>query len=111
MAQWGKTFKAVLGQNEILDYWDNGDFIIGISDLDKTKVRKHLSELLIILRKQIFTVPSEDTKNNKIHRFQVNFNVAIAEFLQDGETLNDLYNAFNTKFRSESNNSRLDLQS
>ena len=88
LAQWGKVIQAAFGNDEITSYWGNGDFIIGLPNLNKVQGKERLAELLAILRKQIFTSP-KDT------RFQVNFNCAIAEFIKDGDTIHSLYQACN----------------
>jgi diguanylate cyclase (GGDEF)-like protein len=84
LAQWGKVIQAALRNNEITGYWGNGDFVIGMPNLNKTQATEHLTELLTIFRKQIFTSPEGD-------RFQVAFNCAAAEFPQQGKTIHSLY--------------------
>lgn len=84
LAQWGKVIQAAFGNDEVTAYWGNGDFVIGMSSLDKTQGKEHLAELVTILRKQVFTSPEGD-------KFQVNFSCAIAEFIKDGQTLHSLY--------------------
>ncbi|MDJ0594725.1 MAG: response regulator [Pleurocapsa sp. MO_226.B13] len=84
LAEWGKVIQAAFRDREITGYWGNGDFVIGMPDLDKTQGKEHLTELLTILRKQVFTSPEGD-------RFQVAFNCATAEFIKDGSTLHSLY--------------------
>ncbi|MEM8829944.1 MAG: response regulator [Cyanobacteria bacterium P01_G01_bin.19] len=84
LAQWGKVIQAACRQDEITGYWGNGDFIIAIPNLDKTKSEEHLNELLATLRKQVFT--SLEGK-----RFQATFNFAIVQSDQDDKTLHSLY--------------------
>lgn len=84
LAQWGKIIQAAFRHEEVTGYWGNGDFIIGMPNLDRTQGREHLTELLTVLRKQIFTSPAGD-------RFQVAFDCATAEFGQDGAILHSLY--------------------
>ena len=60
------------------------NFIIGFLNLNKIEVQEHFTEVLTILRKQIFISPEGE-------RFQVAFNYGLAEFPQDGKTLNSLY--------------------
>ncbi|MEM8723786.1 MAG: response regulator [Cyanobacteria bacterium P01_G01_bin.39] len=86
LAQWGKIIQAACRNEEVTAYWDNGDFVIGMANLAKTQVQEHLTELLTILRKQVFTSPTGD-------RFQANFSCATAQLLQDGNTLHGLYQA------------------
>ena len=96
MAQWGKLIQATCRNDDITGYWDNGDFLIGMPNLDKTQAKEHLSELLTILRKQVFTAPEnvevvEQVQKTQPERFQVAFNCAVAEFSKDGTTLHSLY--------------------
>ena len=86
LAQWGKVIQAAMRHDEVMSYWGNGDFIIGIPNLDKTQAQEHLSELLSILRKQVFTSTEGD-------RFQVAFSCATAELDRDNCILHSLYQA------------------
>ena len=87
LAQWGKVIQAGFRSQEIAGYWGNGDFIIGLPNLDKIQGKEHLTEVLTILRKQIFISPVGEP-------FQVAFNYGLAEFPGDGKSLNALYQAY-----------------
>ncbi|MDJ0532669.1 MAG: response regulator, partial [Xenococcaceae cyanobacterium MO_207.B15] len=84
LQQWGKVIQAAFRNQEVSSYWGNGDFIIGIPNLSKTEAQEHLTEILTILRKQIFTAPDNT-------RFQVSCSCSVAEFPKDGTTLHSLY--------------------
>ncbi len=86
LSQWGKVIQAAFRSDEVTSYWGNGDFIIGMPNLDKFQGKEHLTELLTILRKQVFA-------SFEGERFQVTFNCAVAEFSQDGKALRSLYQA------------------
>ena len=86
LAQWGKVIQAALRHDEVTSYWGNGDFIIGMPNLAKTQGEERLTELLSILRKQVFTSPEGE-------RFQVAFSCTAAEFIKDAKTLHSLYRA------------------
>jgi diguanylate cyclase (GGDEF)-like protein len=86
LAQWGKIIQAAFRKDEITSYWGNGDFIIAMPNLDRIQGQEHLTEVLTILRKQIFTSPQGD-------RFQVNCHCLLAEFPHNGTTLHSLYQA------------------
>lgn len=86
LAQWGKVIQAAFRKEEVTGYWGDGDFIIGMPNLNRTQAREHLTELLAVLGKQIFTSPEGE-------RFQVAFSCATAEFAKDGKTLHSLYRA------------------
>ena len=88
LAQWGKVFQAAFRNDEVTSYWGNGDFIIGIPNLNKAATSEHLVEVLTILRKQIFTSIEGE-------RFQVVCNCSVAEFPGEGSTLPSLYQAGN----------------
>ena len=88
LAQWGKVIQAAFRGDEVKGYWGNGDFIVGIPHLNKTQGTEHLTEVLTILRKQIFTAPQGE-------RFQVAFSCATGEFPTDGKTLQALYQSCN----------------
>ncbi len=96
LAQWGKLIRATSRNDDITGYWDNGDFMIGMPNLDKTQAKEHLSELLTSLRKQIFTAPesveiAKQVQKTQPERFQVAFDCAVAEFTKDGTTIHSLY--------------------
>ncbi len=86
LQKWGQIIQAACREGELCAYWGNGDFILGIPNLSKTDAREQLAEILTILRKQIFTSPQGD-------RFQVECHCAIAQFPEDGTTLQTLYQA------------------
>ena len=93
LAQWGKVIQAALRHDEITGYWGNGDFIIGMPHRDKTQGQEKLTELLTILRKQIFTSLEGD-------RFQVSFNYAVVDLGEKRKTLQSLYQACVNSFDS-----------
>jgi diguanylate cyclase (GGDEF)-like protein len=85
LQKWGQIIQAACREGEICSYWGNGDYIIGIPG-SKADAREQLTEILTILRTQIFTSFGGE-------RFQVECNCAIAEFSKDGTTLQALYQA------------------
>ena len=84
LQKWGQVIQAAFRNQEVSSYWGNSDFIIGIPNISKAEATEQLTEVLTILRKQIFTSPQGD-------RFQVKCHCAIAEFPNDGKTLHSLY--------------------
>lgn len=84
LAQWGKVIQKAFRSNEVSGYWGNGDFIIGIPNMNQTEAKEHLAEVLATLRKQIFTSTVGD-------RFQVICNCSVAEFPSNGKKLHFLY--------------------
>ncbi|MEM6400258.1 MAG: response regulator [Cyanobacteria bacterium P01_D01_bin.116] len=84
LRRWGILIQKVFRSREVLGYWGNGEFIIGIAGLNKKQVKEHLTEIFAILRQQIFTASDGS-------RFQVTFNCTIAEYPTDGKTTHSLY--------------------
>ena len=84
LQRWGGLIQKVFRSSEVLGYWGNGEFVIGINGLNKSQARERLTEILAILRQQIFI-----TSNGK--RFQVTCNCTIAEYPKDGKTIHSLY--------------------
>ncbi|MDZ8183858.1 MAG: response regulator [Nostoc sp. ChiSLP02] len=86
LQRWSRLFQSTFCSGEVLGYWGNGDFVVGISGLTKTEINHRLSEILTTLRQQIFTAFDGD-------RFQVTCNFAVAEYPTDGLTIQSLYQA------------------
>ncbi|BAY84284.1 multi-component transcriptional regulator [Calothrix parasitica NIES-267] len=84
LRKWGSLIQKVFRSREVLGYWGNGEFIIGMAGLNKTQAKERLTEILAILRQQIFTTSDEK-------RFQVTCNCTIAEYPSDGKTIHSLY--------------------
>ena len=86
LAQWGKVIQAAFRNDELTGYWGNGDFVVGIPNLNKNQSVEHLTEVLTSLRKQIFISPSGE-------RFQVHCCYSVAEFPTEAKALHSLYQA------------------
>ena len=84
LAQWGKVIQAAFRHDEVTSYWGNGDFIVGMPNLDNTQSKEHLAELFSILRKQVFT-------STEGERFQVAFDYGTAELGENRQSLHTLY--------------------
>ena len=84
LQRWGDLFKATCRSGELLGYWGDGEFVIGLPNLNKVEARDRLSSLLTTLRQQVFT--SLDGK-----RFQVALALGIAEYPIDETDLSALY--------------------
>lgn len=89
LQRWGSLFQSAFRGNEVLSYWGNGEFVVGLPGLTKAEASDRLSEVLVTLRQQVFTALDG-------HRFQVSFNFGIAEYPADGTTLQSLYQAVST---------------
>ncbi|MBW4614094.1 MAG: response regulator [Desmonostoc vinosum HA7617-LM4] len=88
LQRWGRLLQSVFRGGEVLGYWGNGEFIIGLPGLNKTEAGDRLSEILTILRQQIFTAPDNS-------RFQVSCDWTIAEYPKEGLTIQSLYQTAN----------------
>ncbi|WP_392531573.1 response regulator [Nostoc sp. C117] len=84
LQRWSRLFQSAFCSGEILGYWGDGDFIVGITGLTKTEMNHRLSEILTTLRQQIFTAFNSD-------RFQPTCNFAVVEYPSDGLTIQSLY--------------------
>lgn len=84
LQRWSHLFQSAFCSGEVLGYWGNGEFVVGVSGLTKTEVNHRLSEILTTLRQQIFTAFDGD-------RFQVICNFTVAEYPNDGLTIQSLY--------------------
>ncbi|MEB3217865.1 MAG: response regulator [Nostocales cyanobacterium 94392] len=84
LQRWGKLIQKVFRGGEVLGYWGNGEFIIGMAGLKRIQAKERVSEILKILRQQIFTASDGS-------RFQVTCNCQIAEYPTDGKTVHSLY--------------------
>ena len=84
LQKWGRLIKSVFRSREVLGYWGNGEFIVGMRSLNKLQATERLGEILAVMRKQIFTAADGN-------RFQVLCHWAVAEYPTDGRTIQLLY--------------------
>jgi diguanylate cyclase (GGDEF)-like protein len=91
LKRWGEVLRTSLRGGEVVGYWDYGEFVIGVAGLSKTEATDRLSSVLALLRRQIFTAQGD--------RFQVNYTIGMAEFPEDGNTVQELYQAASNGIR------------
>ena len=84
LQRWGRLFQTGFRGAEVLGYWGNGEFVVGMPELTKKQASDRLNEFLTTLRQQVFTAPDGS-------RFGVKFSFGIAEYPSDGKTLQSLY--------------------
>ncbi|MDZ7956014.1 response regulator [Nostoc sp. DedQUE09] len=84
LQRWSRVLQSAFCSGEVVGYWGNGEFVVGVSGLTKIEVNHRLSEILTTLRQQIFTAFDGD-------RFQVICNFTVAEYPNDGLTIQSLY--------------------
>ncbi|MFB2878973.1 response regulator [Floridanema aerugineum] len=84
LQRWGQLFQSTFRGDEVLGYWGNGEFVVGMPGLSKSEVGDRLTDILTTLRQQVFTAPDGS-------RFQVSCNFAIVEYPTEGMTLQSLY--------------------
>jgi diguanylate cyclase (GGDEF)-like protein len=93
LQRWSRLFQSVFCSGEILGYWGNGEFMVGVSGFTETDVVKHcLSDILTKLRQQVFTAPNGD-------RFQATCNFAVVEYPNDGLNIQSLYQVANSMLK------------
>jgi diguanylate cyclase (GGDEF)-like protein len=86
LSQWGQLLRAQLRGMEVLSYWGNGEFAIGLPGLTAIESEAYLAESLRQLRQQVFTTDEGD-------RFQVEVRCGVAEYSKDRNTIRALYQA------------------
>lgn len=84
LQRWGSLFQSAFRGAEVLGYWGNGEFVVGMPGLTRAEAGDRLSDILATLRQQIFTAPNGN-------RFQASCSFSIAEYPADGLTLQSLY--------------------
>lgn len=98
LQRWSRLLQSAFCSGEILGYWGNGEFVVGVSgftetaDTEQLVVKHRLSEILIKLRQQVFTASNGD-------RFQVTCNFAVVEYPNDGLKLQSLYQVANSMLK------------
>jgi diguanylate cyclase (GGDEF)-like protein len=80
----GNLLKSRFLAGEVVGYWGNGEFAIGLPECSKTEAGDRVEDLLRSFRQHIFSSPDGD-------RFQVNPRRGIAEYPVDGLNLRSLY--------------------
>ena len=89
LQRWGRLFQSNFRGAQVLGYWGNGEFVVGIPELTKQEASDRLGEFLTTLRQQVFTASDSS-------RFQVNFRFGIAEYPTDALTLQSLFQIVST---------------
>jgi diguanylate cyclase (GGDEF)-like protein len=84
LQRWGQLFQSAFRGDEVLGYWGNGEFVVGMPGLSKSEAGDRLNDILTNLRQQVFSAPDGS-------RFQVNCNFAVVEYPTKGITLQSLY--------------------
>lgn len=84
LQRWGQLFQSAFRGDEVLGYWGNGEFVVGMPGLTKVEASDRLNDILTNLRQQVFSAPDGS-------RFQVSCNFALVEYPTEGITLQSLY--------------------
>ncbi len=58
LQRWSRILQSAFRSGEVLGYWGNGEFVIGMSGVTKAEVSDRFMEILTTLRQQIFTAPN-----------------------------------------------------
>ena len=81
---WGQSFQTLPQGTAVMGYWGNGEFVIGLPDLDRTMAQAYLAPLCQRLRRQIVTLPTGE-------RLQPAFSYTVVDYPSDGQTVQALY--------------------
>ncbi|MBD2728083.1 response regulator [Nostoc sp. FACHB-892] len=95
LQRWSRLFQSVFCSGEILGYWGNGEFVVGISGFTETErlvIQHRLNDILTKLRQQVFTAANGD-------RFQATCNFAVVEYPNHGLKLQSLYQVANSMLK------------
>ncbi|MFB2835299.1 response regulator [Floridanema evergladense] len=84
LQRWSQLLQSAFRGDEVLGYWGDGEFVVGMPGLTKSEVSDRLTDILTNIRKQVFSAPDGS-------RFQVSCNFAIVEYPTEGMTLQSLY--------------------
>ncbi len=84
LQKWGQLLQSTFRSDEIVGYWGNGEFVVGMPGLNKMEASDRLTDIITNLRQQVFSAPDGS-------RFQVSCNFAIVEYPTEGMTLQSLY--------------------
>lgn len=84
LQRWGRLLKTFFRGAEVLGYWGNGEFIVGLPGLHKGQASDRILEVLATLRKQKFSTPDGVT-------LTIPCDWAIAEYPTAGKTIQALY--------------------
>jgi diguanylate cyclase (GGDEF)-like protein len=60
LQRWGQILRAMLRRGEVVGYWEQGEFVIGIAHATKAEAQDILAEVLKTLRQQIFATDQGD---------------------------------------------------
>lgn len=84
LQRWGSLLQSAFRGTEVLGYWGNGEFIVGMPGLTKSEASDRLSDVITTLRQQVFTAPNGN-------RFQAICSFSITQYPIDGLTIQSLY--------------------
>ncbi|MBH8561775.1 response regulator [Nostoc sp. CENA67] len=87
LQRWSRLFQSAFCCGEILGYWGNGEFVVGVpvfTETERLVINHRLSDILTKLRQQVFTAPNGD-------RFQVSCYFAVVDYPNDGLNIHSLY--------------------
>ncbi|MEL7502590.1 MAG: response regulator [Cyanobacteria bacterium J06554_6] len=86
LSAWGQCLQTYLPHLDTLAYWENGEFVLGLSAFRQAEAQAYLAPLQQALRRQIIILPSGK-------RVQPEFDCAIATCPAEGQTLLALYHS------------------
>ncbi|MEO1349888.1 MAG: response regulator [Cyanobacteria bacterium J06635_15] len=90
---WGQCFQTLPQGTAVIGYWGNGEFVVGLPDLDRAAAQDYLEPLCQRLRRQIITLPTEE-------RIQPVFIYTVVDYPSNGQTLQALYQTATTQLKA-----------
>jgi PleD family two-component response regulator len=86
LRQWGQLLRSHFTAPAIIGYWGNGDFVMGLPQMDGLDVQDRVHNLIEILQEQGIETLEPETES-----VLLSCQWAIVEYPKHGETLQSLY--------------------
>jgi diguanylate cyclase (GGDEF)-like protein len=86
LQSWGQCFQGAFPDHDLVGYWGNGEFVVGLLDQGQAMAEESLQPLFQILRRQVVNLPGGE-------RIQPTFTQSVVTFPEQGQTLHALYQA------------------
>ncbi|MGB5916929.1 MAG: response regulator [Phormidesmis sp.] len=91
--------QAGLPTGQVVSYWSNGDFVIGLPETTQSDAKALLSPVLKAFRQRVYTpsasVPSASNNEVTITRFQAQYKLGFSTFPEEGKAIVALYRVAN----------------
>ena len=97
---WGDELTAHLHSQpelltgQVVSYWSNGDFVIGLPETTKSDAKALLSPVLKAFRQRVYT-PTVSDSEAAVIRFQAQYELGLSTFPEEGNAIATLYQVAN----------------